>query len=56
MVGRQEGEDGCEKEEEEEEEVEEGEEEALRGRDEEKSKEVLGEGMRSSQEVRGQVT
>jgi len=36
MVGRQEGEDGCEKEEEEEEEVEEGEEEALRGRDEEK--------------------
>ena len=36
MVGRQEVEDGCEKEEEEEEEVEEGEEEALRGRDEEK--------------------
>ena len=36
MVGRQEGEDGCEKEEEEEEEVEESEEEALRGRDEEK--------------------
>ena len=36
MIGRQEGEDGCEKEEEEEEEVEEGEEEALRGRDEEK--------------------
>ena len=36
MVGRQVGEDGCEKEEEEEEEVEEGEEEALRGRDEEK--------------------
>jgi len=36
MVGRQGGEDGCEKEEEEEEEVEEGEEEALRGRDEEK--------------------
>ena len=36
MVGRQEGEDGCEKEEEEEEEVEEGEEEVLRGRDEEK--------------------